>query len=108
MVIVTAPYVELVARSRAPCSQHCPGDLHVDPEQVGGGRTPLDLAALAHAQGHREATAAHCHAAHAVFTALHLPMYVERTAQRTSEYGVRLGTLERVGQPPHSPDMTAG
>jgi hypothetical protein len=62
--------------------------------QLEVGRTYLDLAALAHAQGHPEATAAHCHAAHAVFTALHLPMYVERTAQRASEYSVMLATLE--------------
>jgi tetratricopeptide (TPR) repeat protein len=60
------------------------------------GRTHLDLASLAHAQGHQEATAAHCHAAHAVFTALHLPMYVESTAQRASEYSLMLATLEQV------------
>ena len=57
------------------------------------GRTHLDLAALAYAQNHLEATAAHCQAAHAVFTALHLPMYVERAAQRASEYGVVLAAL---------------
>ena len=60
------------------------------------GRTHLDLAALAHAQDHPETTAAHCHAAHAVFTALHLPLYVERAAQRASEYGVVLAALAQV------------
>jgi hypothetical protein len=60
------------------------------------GRTHLALAALAYAQDHPEATAAHCHAALAVFTALHHPMYVERTAQRASEYGVVLAALAEV------------
>jgi len=50
----------------------------------------LDLAALAHAQGHQEAAATHLHTAHTVFIALQVPRYVARTAQLAGAYGVSL------------------
>ena len=59
------------------------------------GRTHLDLAALAHAQGHQEAATTQLHAAHAVFTALQVPRYVERTAQLASAYGVSLAEVSQ-------------
>ena len=61
------------------------------------GRTHLDLAALAHAQGHPEAATTHLHAAHAVFTALQVPRYVERTAQLAGAYGVSLAEVSQEG-----------
>jgi hypothetical protein len=45
------------------------------------GRTHLDLAALAHAQGDRKAAAAHRDEARRVFEALKIPKYVERASQ---------------------------
>jgi tetratricopeptide (TPR) repeat protein len=53
-------------------------------------RTRLDLAALAHAQGHSEAIATHLAEAHTLFTALRIPQYIERTAQLASALGVAL------------------
>ena len=54
------------------------------------GRTHLDLATLAHAQGDVSATAMHLYEAHGLFTALQVPKYSERTAQLAREYGVTL------------------
>ncbi len=52
------------------------------------GRTHLDLAALAHAEGHRDAAASGLRQAHALFTALGIPRYIEQTQRRGEEYGV--------------------
>ncbi|MBI2466702.1 MAG: AAA family ATPase [Candidatus Rokubacteria bacterium] len=49
------------------------------------GRTHLDLASLAHAQGDREAAVSHLNEAHALFRALRVPKYVERTEQLAKE-----------------------
>jgi tetratricopeptide (TPR) repeat protein len=57
------------------------------------GRTHLDLGALAQAQGHQEAAATHLHAAHAMFTALQVPRYGERTAQLAGAHGVTLAVI---------------
>jgi hypothetical protein len=54
------------------------------------GRTHLDLAALVHAQGQPAAAGAHLRAAHALFRALQVPVYVQRTRQCASAYGVSL------------------
>lgn len=54
------------------------------------GHTHLDLAALAHTQGHQDATTTHLHAAHALFIALQVPRYAARTAQLAGAYGVAL------------------
>ncbi len=51
------------------------------------GRTHLDLAALAHAQGDREATIGHLREARILFQALRVPMYVERSEAMAREYG---------------------
>jgi tetratricopeptide (TPR) repeat protein len=56
------------------------------------GRTHLTLADLAHDQGQPEATATHLTKAYALFTALQVPRYVERTVQLASAYGVILST----------------
>ena len=61
------------------------------------GRTHLDLAALAHVQDHQEAAATHLHTAHAVFTALQVPRYVERTEQLAGAYGVALAEVSQEG-----------
>jgi tetratricopeptide (TPR) repeat protein len=50
----------------------------------------LDLARLAHAQGHPEAVTTHLHEALTLFSALHLPRWVERTTQLASALGVSL------------------
>ncbi len=52
------------------------------------GRTHLDLAALARAQGNREAVATHLRAAHQLFTVLKVPRYIEKTEQLAKEFGV--------------------
>jgi tetratricopeptide (TPR) repeat protein len=54
------------------------------------GRTHLDLATLAHAQGDISAATPHLHEAHGLFTALQVPKYIERTAQLACEYGITL------------------
>jgi class 3 adenylate cyclase/tetratricopeptide (TPR) repeat protein len=55
------------------------------------GRIHLDLAALTHdAQGHPEVAATHLTEAHALFTALQVPRYVERTMQLASAFGLAL------------------
>lgn len=51
-------------------------------------RTHLDLAALAHAQGNREAVKAHLGQAYRLFETLRVPNYVERTEQLSKELGV--------------------
>ncbi len=51
------------------------------------GRTHLDLAALAHAEGNREARATHLKEAHDLFTALRVPKYVERAEQLSRQFG---------------------
>jgi Double zinc ribbon len=56
------------------------------------GRTRLDLAALAHAQGDREAAFGHLHEARMLFQELRAPMYVERTAAIAQEYGAPLAS----------------
>ena len=58
------------------------------PHEVG--RTELRLAELAHAQGDRDALRAHLAEAHALFTRLGLPRYVERTARLSGEWGAPL------------------
>jgi class 3 adenylate cyclase/tetratricopeptide (TPR) repeat protein len=50
----------------------------------------LDLARLAHAQGHPEAVTTRLHEALTLFSALHLPRWVEHTTQLASELGVSL------------------
>jgi tetratricopeptide (TPR) repeat protein len=52
------------------------------------GRTHLALAELALAQDHREAVTLHLSAAHQLFTALNVPVYVERTTQYASALGL--------------------
>jgi tetratricopeptide (TPR) repeat protein len=54
------------------------------------GRTHLDLASLARAQGNREAVPSHLDEARALFRALRVPKYVERTQQLAREFGARL------------------
>jgi hypothetical protein len=53
-------------------------------------RTHLDLAALAHAAGNREAMTTHLTEAHALFRALQVPKYVARAEQCATEFGVSL------------------
>jgi predicted ATPase len=48
------------------------------------GRTHLDLAALAHTQGNQTGATAHLTQAQVLFTALQVPLYVERGTPRTS------------------------
>jgi serine/threonine protein kinase/tetratricopeptide (TPR) repeat protein len=55
------------------------------------GRTHLDLATLAHAQGNQTAATMHLAEAHALFVALGVPQSVAQTAQFASELGVSLG-----------------
>ena len=59
------------------------------------GRTHLDLAALAHTQGNQERATAQLTQAQALFTALQVPRYVERTAHLARDYGITL----RAGSP---------
>jgi hypothetical protein len=54
------------------------------------GRTHLDLAALAHTQGNQDGATAHLTQAQALFTALQVPRYVERTAYLARAYGITL------------------
>ncbi len=54
------------------------------------GRIHLFLASLSHAQGNREAVASHLNEAHALFRALHVPKYVERSEQLARELGASL------------------
>ncbi|MFZ1061683.1 MAG: adenylate/guanylate cyclase domain-containing protein [Candidatus Rokuibacteriota bacterium] len=54
------------------------------------GRTHLFLASLGHAQGDREAAASHLNEAQALFRALRVPKYVERTEQLAREFGASL------------------
>ena len=58
--------------------------------RFGVGRTHLDLAALAHAAGDREATTTHLNKAHDLFRALQVPKYVARAEQCATEFGVSL------------------
>jgi hypothetical protein len=59
------------------------------------GRTHLDLAALAHAQGQPEVAGAHLRTAYALFRALHVPVYVQRTRRYAGTYGVSLPVRRR-------------
>jgi class 3 adenylate cyclase/DNA-binding winged helix-turn-helix (wHTH) protein/tetratricopeptide (TPR) repeat protein len=59
------------------------------------GRTHLDLAALAHAQGRPEAARVHLRAAHTLFRTLQVPMYVQRTRKYASAYGISLPVQRR-------------
>jgi class 3 adenylate cyclase/tetratricopeptide (TPR) repeat protein len=52
------------------------------------GRTHLDLAALAQAQGNLAVATTHLHTAHGLFETLQVPHYVERTAQLARALGV--------------------
>ncbi|MBI4640701.1 MAG: AAA family ATPase [Candidatus Tectomicrobia bacterium] len=54
------------------------------------GRTQLDLAILAHAQGNQEAAMMHLKEAHDLFRILKVPKYVERTEQLAREFWVLL------------------
>jgi transcriptional regulator with AAA-type ATPase domain/tetratricopeptide (TPR) repeat protein len=54
------------------------------------GRTDLLLADLAHARGRGDECRAHVAAAHALFTGLGLPRYVERTRRMAAGWGVPL------------------
>ncbi len=54
------------------------------------GRTHVDLASLASARGNTQATSTHLCQAHALFTALQVPKYVEQTEQLAREYGITL------------------
>jgi hypothetical protein len=54
------------------------------------GRTHLTLVELAHVQGDQEALATHLKEAYALFRALQVPKYVERTAQLAERFGVSL------------------
>jgi hypothetical protein len=56
------------------------------------GALSLDLARLAHAQGNLEAVTTRLHEALRLFSALHLPRWVEHTTQLASELGVSLTT----------------
>jgi hypothetical protein len=58
------------------------------------GRSHLDLAAFAHAQGNQAAAATHLTEAYALFTTLQVLRYVERTVQLASEFGVALSARE--------------
>ena len=60
------------------------------------GRSHLDLAALTHAQGNQAAAATHLTEAYALFIALQVPRYVERSVQLASEFGVDLTAREDV------------
>ena len=51
------------------------------------GRTHLDLAALAQAQGNLAVAATPLHTAHGLFEVLQVPRYVERTAQLARALG---------------------
>ncbi|HZY30842.1 MAG TPA: hypothetical protein VFF86_04285, partial [Candidatus Methylomirabilis sp.] len=59
------------------------------------GRTHLDVAALAHAQGKQAEAATNLGHAHRLFTASRVPKYVERTEQLAKTFGVALS-----GEPP--------
>jgi hypothetical protein len=52
----------------------------------------LDLARLAHAQGNAVAVTTRLHEALTLFSALHLPRWVEHTTQLAGELGVSLTT----------------
>ena len=52
------------------------------------GRTHLALAALAQLQSNRDAITLHLSAAYHLFTALRVPVYVERTRQYASALGL--------------------
>jgi class 3 adenylate cyclase/tetratricopeptide (TPR) repeat protein len=54
------------------------------------GRTRLDLAALAHAQGDRDAAVGHLREARMLFEAVRVPTYVERTEAIAQQYGAGL------------------
>ena len=56
------------------------------------GRTHLALAELALAQDYREAVTLHLSAAHQLFTALNVPVYVARTTQYASTLGLTFAT----------------
>ena len=56
------------------------------------GRTELLLAELAHARGDSGALRAHVAEAHALFTRLGLPRYVERTRRLAAGWGAALPT----------------
>jgi class 3 adenylate cyclase/tetratricopeptide (TPR) repeat protein len=58
------------------------------------GRTHLALAELAHAQGNRDAATAHAHNARALFMALKISRYVERTQQFASACGLGLSNAD--------------
>lgn len=62
--------------------------------QFEAGRTHLDLAGLAQAQGNRDAVATHLSRAHSLFKALRVPKYVERTEQLAREF---LGNTHLLG-----------
>ena len=54
------------------------------------GRAELDLAALAHAQGNREAVAAHLEKAQDLFQSLNIPHYVKRAVDLSTDFGLPL------------------
>jgi class 3 adenylate cyclase/tetratricopeptide (TPR) repeat protein len=54
------------------------------------GRTHLDLTTLGHAQGDRAAAESHLQQAHALFAALRVPKYAERTERLAAELGTSL------------------
>jgi len=58
------------------------------------GCTYLALAELAHAQGNRDAATAHANNAYALFMALKIPRYVERTQQFASQCGLVLSNAD--------------
>jgi hypothetical protein len=54
------------------------------------GRTRLDLASLAHAQGRQQSLNSHLTEAHRLFAKLLAPKYVERTLQLARKYEISL------------------
>jgi tetratricopeptide (TPR) repeat protein len=56
-------------------------------------RTRLDLATITYARGNITATVAHLRDAHALFTEVQAPAYIERTEQLAREYGIPLPTM---------------
>ncbi len=58
------------------------------------GRTHLDLAELAHAQGNQETATTHLSTAYAWFKKLQVPKWVEKTEQLAQEHGVTLTEVE--------------
>jgi tetratricopeptide (TPR) repeat protein len=74
----------------AEAETHCTEALQTFQSRFELARTHLALADLAHTQGQPAAVATQLTEAHALFTALQVPRYVERTMQLASAYGVSL------------------